>query len=59
MAVLQSVDDARAERVGRDGVTAAAYADALARSADGIDPFAQPAVEEGKVLAKRYLTATA
>jgi glucose-6-phosphate isomerase len=40
-------------------VTAAAYADALARSADGIDPFAQPAVEEGKVLAKRYLTATA
>ena len=59
MAVLQSVDDAREERVGRDGVTAAAYADALARSADGIDPFAQPAVEERKVLAKRYLTATA
>jgi hypothetical protein len=59
MAVLQSVDDAREERVGRDGVTAAAYADALARSADGIDPFAQPAVEEGNVLAKRYLTATA
>ena len=25
----------------------------------GIDPFDQPAVEEGKVLAKRYLTATA
>jgi len=25
----------------------------------GIDPFDQPAVEEGKVLAKRYLTGTA
>jgi glucose-6-phosphate isomerase len=36
MAVLQSIDDAREERVGRDGVTAAAYADALARSADAL-----------------------
>jgi glucose-6-phosphate isomerase len=36
MAVLQSVDDAREERIGRDGVTAAAYADALARSADAL-----------------------
>ena len=25
----------------------------------GVDPFDQPAVEEGKVLAKRYLTAAA
>ena len=25
----------------------------------GVDPFDQPAVEEGKVLAKRYLTASA
>jgi glucose-6-phosphate isomerase len=36
MAVLQSIDDAREERVGRDGVTAAAYTDALARSADAL-----------------------
>jgi glucose-6-phosphate isomerase len=25
----------------------------------GVDPFDQPAVEEGKVLAKRYLTGAA
>jgi glucose-6-phosphate isomerase len=36
MAVLQSIDDAREEHIGRDGVTAAAYADALARSADAL-----------------------
>jgi glucose-6-phosphate isomerase len=36
MAVLQSIDDAREERIGRDGVTAAAYADALAHSADAL-----------------------
>jgi glucose-6-phosphate isomerase len=36
LAVLQSIDDAREERIGRDGVTAAAYADALARSADAL-----------------------
>jgi glucose-6-phosphate isomerase len=36
MAVLQSIADARQERVGRDGVTAAAYADVLARSADAL-----------------------
>src|SRR5271170_7309387 len=36
MAVLQSIADAREERVGRDGVTAAAYADVLARSADAL-----------------------
>jgi glucose-6-phosphate isomerase len=36
MAVLQSIEEAREERVGRDGVTAAAYGDALARSADAL-----------------------
>jgi len=36
MAVLQSIDDAREEHIGRDGVTAAAYADALARSTDAL-----------------------
>ncbi len=37
MAVLQSIEDAREERVGHHGVTAAAHADALARSADALD----------------------
>jgi glucose-6-phosphate isomerase len=36
MAVLQSIDDAREEHVGRDGVTAGAYADVLARSAEAL-----------------------
>src|SRR5258708_14464118 len=34
--ILQSIDDAREERVGRDGVAAAAYADALAHCADAL-----------------------
>jgi glucose-6-phosphate isomerase len=36
MALLQSIDDAGAERIGRDGVAADAYADVLARSADAL-----------------------
>jgi glucose-6-phosphate isomerase len=36
MAVLQSIGDAREEHIGRDGVPAAAYADALTRSADAL-----------------------
>jgi glucose-6-phosphate isomerase len=36
MALLQSIDDAGAERIGRDGVVADAYADVLARSADAL-----------------------
>jgi glucose-6-phosphate isomerase len=36
MTFLQSIDDAREERVGRDGVANAAYADALAHTADAL-----------------------
>jgi len=36
MALLQSIDNARAERIGRDGVAADAYGDTLARSADAL-----------------------
>jgi hypothetical protein len=73
MAFIQSIETARADRVGAEGVAAAAFDDAPARSgaapdwqrtrhADGGLPLPrlpaardQPAVEEGKVLAKRYL----
>jgi hypothetical protein len=85
MSFTQSIETARAERIGAEGAAAAAFDDALkhsnqaldwlrARHADGslpllrlpaarnaarllgVDAFDQPAVEEGKVLAKRYLT---
>jgi glucose-6-phosphate isomerase len=36
VALLQSIDGAREERIGRDGVTASAYAEALAGSADAL-----------------------
>ena len=36
MALSQSIDEAREERVGRDGVTAPAFADALARTAEAL-----------------------
>jgi glucose-6-phosphate isomerase len=37
MPLVQSIDTARAERIGGEGVTAAAFADALARTADALD----------------------
>jgi glucose-6-phosphate isomerase len=43
--LTQSIETARAEMIGPEGITAAAF----------VDPFDQPAVEAGKVLAKRYL----
>jgi glucose-6-phosphate isomerase len=36
MALSQSIDEAREERIGRHGVTAPAFADALARTAEGL-----------------------
>jgi glucose-6-phosphate isomerase len=36
MALSQSIDDTREERVGRHGVTASAFADALAQTADAL-----------------------
>src|SRR5260370_40707293 len=39
MPFVQSIDSARAERIGTGGVTAAAFDDALARSADGALPL--------------------
>ena len=36
MALSQSIDDAREERVGRHGVTAPAFADALARTGEAL-----------------------
>jgi glucose-6-phosphate isomerase len=36
VALLQTIDGAREERIGRDGVAASSYAEALARSADAL-----------------------
>ena len=36
MPIVQSIENARAERVGREGVSAAAFADALGRTADAL-----------------------
>ena len=36
MALSQSIDDAREERIGRHGVTAPAFADTLARTAGAL-----------------------
>src|SRR5580704_7081163 len=36
MALSQSIDDAREERIGRHGVTAPAFADALARTGEAL-----------------------
>jgi glucose-6-phosphate isomerase len=36
MALSQSIDDAREERIGRHGVTARAFADALARTGEAL-----------------------
>jgi hypothetical protein len=52
MPFIQSIETARAERIGAEGVAAATFDDAQRRSGEALD---QPAVEEGKVLAKRYL----
>src|SRR5215475_41559 len=37
MPFIQSIDTARAERIGAEGVTAAAFDDALARSTEALD----------------------
>src|SRR5882757_7908631 len=37
MPFIQSIESARAERIGTDGVTTAAFDDALARSAEALD----------------------
>ena len=37
MPIIQSIETARAERIGAEGVTAAAFDDALARSAEALD----------------------
>ena len=36
MALLQSIENARAERIGREGVTSAAFADVLARAGEAL-----------------------
>ena len=65
MPLVQSIDGARAERIGaHDPPRAARRGELLmhfmletivAAQLLGVDPFDQPAVEEGKVLAKKYL----
>src|SRR3954454_839220 len=46
--VLQSIDDAREERIGRHGVTGPAFADALARTGEAL-AFIRACHADGKL----------
>ena len=61
MPFTQDIDSARVEIIGAHGVAQVMHfmlETSIAARLIGIDAFDQPAVEEGKVLAKQYLAKT-